>query len=1057
MKTIQKDVPKFAGTLLVMSVAIGILAAIAIALSLVSIEGLIKGVTAVTILGAIMALMIWSTRGAVDCRKNIMMMAIAIGVMAVAVAGLSFIDTGKLMGATAAMAILMGMFAVMAKASSAGKGSILQMAMLTAVVGALAGIVYLLSKIDVSSALPNVLALSTLLIAMASSLALIGTIGKVSGKASARALISIGVMTAVAYALTGVMAILSTINAENALPNVLALSTLLIAMSAACVIASLAGKSGTAGLIGIGLVMLFIAATTALLTAIGAIFTPEMEKYLDNGIRILNKLGFGLGEAIGSVIAGFGSGLTSGLDEIGTNLSNFMVNLQPFLDGAQKIDPNIASGVQALASAILILTGANILDKLTSWFTGDNSFAEFGDQLVEFGDALVRFSDTVAGKIDEKAVTSAANAGKIMTAMASDIPNSGGVLGWIMGENDLDDFGSKLISFGHSIVSFSSIVAGKIDEKGVTAAANAGKVMTAMASEIPNDGGVLGWIMGENSIDDFGTKLTAFGDSIVSFSSTVAGNVDEKAVTAAANAGKVMAAMASEIPNDGGVLGWIVGENSIDDFGTKLTTFGSAIVDFSEIVDGNINESSVTAAANAGSLMAALAAELPNSGGVLGFFTGNNDIDDFGEKLSGFGKAMAKFSESVEGVSSTNVTRVANAASELVELCNDTKDIDTSGVSNFATAVTTLSGVKFSSFDDDIEVDSMFSYARVAERLTTAIKTMTGIDSSGANSFKEAINSLADTNVSGFISAFDGSSSKMSTIGVDLIGSIISGMNTKTSDIQTAVTTIIDSCLTSIKDKDSGFSSAANVLMTSFSNGISQKSSNVIISLTTLLASAVTSMNLRYLSFYNAGANLARGFANGISSNSYLASAKASAMASAAAEAARRALDEHSPSKVMYKIGDFAGKGFVNALNSYISVSEVAGSSMANSAISGLRDTMSTLGSVIDSDMDITPTIRPVIDMSDVRSGIGVINGLSGLSPSLSLLSDVQSINSSMNRRGQNGGNGDVVSELKRLRAGIKDLPRNSYNVNGITYDEGSAVGDAVGALIRAAKIERRV
>ena len=187
-----------------------------------------------------------------------------------------------------------------------------------------------------------------------------------------------------------------------------------------------------------------------------------------------------------------------------------------------------------------------------------------------------------------------------------------------------------------------------------------------------------------------------------------------------------------------------------------------------------------------------------------------------------------------------------------------------------------------------------------------------------------------------------------------------------------------------------------------------------------------------------------------------MAAARASAMASAAATAARRALNEHSPSRVMYKIGDYAGLGFVNALKDYVSVSEKAGSNVANSAVSGLKDTLSALGSAIDGGIEINPTIRPVLDMSNVRSGIGVINGLSGLSPSMSILADVQSINSSVNGRSQNGGNGEVVSELRRLRTSIKEMPRNSYNIGDVTYDDGSAVGDAVSALVRAARIERR-
>ena len=334
------------------------------------------------------------------------------------------------------------------------------------------------------------------------------------------------------------------------------------------------------------------------------------------------------------------------------------------------------------------------------------------------------------------------------------------------------------------------------------------------------------------------------------------------------------------------------------------------------------------------------------------------------------------------------------------------------------------------------------------------------IGNSLANGITSSISEIP-TKISGTIASIatniGGQSSSFSSAGSSLMSAFSSGVDAGKSQSKSSMGSIITEMLNSISDKQSSFKSSATLLMTSFSTGIIQKSSTVVASVKTLMSLSIVSLSAYYLSFYSAGANLARGFANGISANSYLAVAKARAMASAAAEAARKALDEHSPSKVMYKIGDFAGKGFVNALSDYVSVSNKAGSNMAESAMSGLRDTLSALGSAIDSDIDVNPTIRPVLDMSDVRSGIGIINGLSGLSPSMSLLADVRSINSSMNQRGQNGSNRDVVSELRKLRSGIKDMPRNSYTVNGITYDDGSNITEAVQTLVRAAIMERRI
>ena len=61
-----------------------------------------------------------------------------------------------------------------------------------------------------------------------------------------------------------------------------------------------------------------------------------------------------------------------------------------------------------------------------------------------------------------------------------------------------------------------------------------------------------------------------------------------------------------------------------------------------------------------------------------------------------------------------------------------------------------------------------------------------------------------------------------------------------------------------------------------------------------------------------------------------------------------------------------------------------------------------------------------------------------------------------MNKR-QNGGTLDILSAIESLGNKLGNGSSNVYNVNGITYDDGSNVAEAIGALIRAAKIERRI
>lgn len=143
------------------------------------------------------------------------------------------------------------------------------------------------------------------------------------------------------------------------------------------------------------------------------------------------------------------------------------------------------------------------------------------------------------------------------------------------------------------------------------------------------------------------------------------------------------------------------------------------------------------------------------------------------------------------------------------------------------------------------------------------------------------------------------------------------------------------------------------------------------------------------------------GFANGISANTFLAEAKAAEMAAAAARAARRELDEHSPSKVGYEIGDFFGVAFVGAIGDYADKSYRAGAEMGSKARIGLTEAVSKISDYINSDIDAQPTIRPVLDLSNVQSGTRQINAMFSRTQAMSINANMSRAHTSGN---QNGG-----------------------------------------------------
>ena len=1062
------------------------------------------------------------------------------------------------------------------------------------------------------------------------------------------------------------------------------------------------------------------------------------------------------------------------IDEFGSMLATFGKGMKAYSDEVADIDPKAVSASTTAAKSLAEL--ANNLPNtggIVSWFTGDNDLDTFGSKLKTFGEGMKAYGDEVAD-IDSKAVTASATAAKSLAELANNLPNSGGVISWFTGENDLDTFGEMLVVFGKGMKSYGDAIEG-IDSKTISESTTAAKSIAELADNLPNSGGVISWFTGDNDLDTFGKMLTAFGKGMKGYSDEIKG-IDTDAVTASATAAKSLAELAAVLPNTGGLVSWFTGENDIDDFGDMLIVFGEGMKGYADEIKG-VDADAVTASANAASTLAELANTLPNTGGLVSWFTGDNTLDAFGEMLTAFGEGMKSYSDSVDGmnteavttsidavaslveigklysdnggafdwlvtdmselkpqlvllgeamkgyanavkgidteaiktsttaagaivelanslygtggvkqkltgekdlasfaedivplgtsikkysdavtgIDADSVTASANAAKTLGELSNNlpspglfsswfgaesslitfgeqlptfgsyirqywqriqgidpevvsasataakslaelvnnlpssctsifsifTADnpietfgsqivsfgkymklygmavsgIDTTLITNSATAgkalcelVNTLPGSSlsiFNIFGESESIDSFggklvafgkymksygvavsgidttlitnsatagkalcelanslgsttsifsiftgvdsvdsfggklvslaeyikkysnavqgFNYGNIDKSISTAkkliglIKDMVGLSSGGATSFKNAINALAESKISDFINAFNVQEANIAKLGENIVNMLINGIESKSSLIRDTSKDIVSNMVSQLSDSSKNFRITATTLMKSFIDGINNSVVYVRIAIITPITSMISVLTGYYSSFYSAGSYLVSGFANGISDNAYKAAAKTRAMAKAAKQAAEEALGIASPSKVFYGIGRFTALGFTNAINDNIGGVYNSTSEMAEAARSGISNAIGKISDIINSDIDAEPTIRPVLDLSDVESGSRLINGMFNNRLAIGATTDVGSISSMMNSTIQNGGNDDVISAIDKLRDSLGNIGGNTYNVNGVTYDDGSNVSNAVKSLVRAARIERRV
>ena len=483
-----------------------------------------------------------------------------------------------------------------------------------------------------------------------------------------------------------------------------------------------------------------------------------------------------------------------------------------------------------------------------------------------------------------------------------------------------------------------------------------------------------------------------------------------------------MAKAADTLPNDGGWLGKIVGNNDIADFGAKLPALGLQIAFFvrnlGTFTDDQVK--TVDCAAKAITALAKAAEVLPNDGGWLGKIVGNNDIADFGNKLPTLGSDIAGFVTNLGNFTNDQVTTVDCAARAIDALASlGDKDFKVKNISSIGKPIKTL-GTNLASFCskmNEIGSEAIITATMNFNTLISSVKSIASSDIDSLKSLGDSLKQIATNGINDFANAFSG------------------------------------------KDSLEGVTNAAKTMIDTFVSGLTDNATSVNTASTDVAKGAAASMSSEDITnaAYNAGKAVASGFANGIKQNSSLVSSASRSMANLAISTAKQTIDMNSPSKVFRAIGTSVPEGFAMGIGKLGTRIKDAAKGMANTAVSSVKNSISRLASLVSNDIDTQPTIRPVIDLSDVRSGASTIGDL--LSGNRTLAVDVQgaTLASASMARIQNGGDtNDVVAAIKSLRKDLAENPRNSYNINGITYDDGSNVASAIQTLIRAAKIERR-
>lgn len=807
--------------------------------------------------------------------KSIVAMTVVIVAMTACAIALGMMDTSKCVQGVVAVSAMGLVFAAMIKACEGLQnvkfGNVLTtVLLLTTVVAAMAGVIWAMSELKVENALPNAVGLASLLLAFAASIKILSTINgdiKVSGKVLAEMVavtaalgavlivmsafktdgaienaiavgillnafaasikilstingtISIGIPALVSMGtacvlLAVIISAMSALKVQDAIPNAIALSTLLLAFSAATAILASIGPAAEFAIAGAAAMDAVIAIVAALLVSLGALTTnfPQLQQWVNTGIPVLKQIGEGLGEALGSFVGGALESLSDHLPDIATNLSNFFVNLDPTFTKIKQLSGMDFSGVSSLATALLTLTAADLLQGISNigdFFTGSSPAERMG----QYADALVKFSEKAAD-INVAGMTKGAVAAPILKQVIDAMPTEGGLSGLFTGSQSegIDNMSEALPKIAAAAVKFGNASADvnvEAIQNGVSAVKAISKIMSM---DFPTEGGLAGMIFGSQSegISNMSSKLVPLGEAAKKFGDATTGIVTDGVSGAISILNRIAKATSSDNMQS------LQSNFSTAGLKTKFENLGMAAANFATMTMGK----------DYGSCSAAV--DALNS--VAKFTSGLTDFS---------GDGVTSFVSAVNELAKTNVAGLVaafqNAGPQLT--------VAGSGLmQNLAAGVTAGSGAATSAVTAVVSNMVTSCTTAVATFGQSGTSAMTNL-AAGINGSSGAPTSAVRIVVTAMISAASSMGSKFHSVGAKMMSSLASGIRSNASKAKSAASSALNGVAATLRGYYDGFYSAGAWCAIGLAHGITSKTSAVTASARSIARAAVEAAN----------------------------------------------------------------------------------------------------------------------------------------------------------------------------------------------------------------------
>jgi tape measure domain-containing protein len=127
---------------------------------------------------------------------------------------------------------------------------------------------------------------------------------------------------------------------------------------------------------------------------------------------------------------------------------------------------------------------------------------------------------------------------------------------------------------------------------------------------------------------------------------------------------------------------------------------------------------------------------------------------------------------------------------------------------------------------------------------------------------------------------------------------------------------------------------------------------------------------------YQAAVDSAAGLVKGLQNQQAAIEKQMDKIADAMVKSIKKKLGIKSPSRVFAEVGGYSAQGLAKGLTDSATTVTKSAEALGNHAVVGLKKSLSNMDKMTLGDVDMTPVIRPKLDLTDIQNGAGKIGGL---------------------------------------------------------------------------------